>query len=164
MLCFFFFKPNDARESSNLSALAVLDGGGPGREVSCERGEGVGAILVLGELAVGLTSALVDVDNGSAVVEVTASLGSNLKGGGRGLGDDSVILLQAASEGIGEIVASIVASDGSVRVRNFTLHTAGEDGNAGSLNHGDSGQDSESSGGELHIGGWLIGLVRNLKG
>lgn len=146
------------RKSINLRALlrATLDSGGPGRKISLEGSEGEGAIAVLGELAVGLASALVDFDNGVAVVEVTTSLGGDLEGGGVGLGDLSVVLLEAGTEGVGEVVASIIASDRSVRVRDITLHAAGDERNAGSLNHGDGGQDSESSGSELHIGGWLV--------
>lgn len=155
MLCnAMFFIPDDARELENLSALA-LDSGGPAGKVSSQRSEGVGAILVLDELALGLASALVDVDNRVAVVEVTPSLGGDLEAGGGGLADDSVVLLEAASESVGEVVAGGTL-DRSVRVRNVTLHAAGDERNARSLNHGDGGQDSESSGGELHIGGWFV--------
>jgi hypothetical protein len=142
------------RELKFKNLRALLGSGAPGRDIGCERTEGVGAIGVRDELAVGLTAALVDVDDGSAVVEVATILTGDLEAGGSGLRDDSVVLLETASEGVGEVIVGIsVTGDWSVRVSDITLHAAGEDRNAGSLNHGDGGQDSESSGGELHIGG-----------
>ena len=107
-----------------------------------------------------LTTGLVNVDNRSAVVEITARLGGDLEGGGVSLRNDSVVFLKAAGECVGEVIVTVcIPCIRSMWVRNTTLHSAGENRDAACLDHGYSCQGDGSGGSELHIGNWYS-LVR----
>jgi len=126
----------------------TLDSRLPLWEIFSGRGEYEGSVRIGLERAMSHAIFLIDIDKGIAVVELGRGTGFGVdrERVASSCSDLGVVFLQAGCEGVAEVIARW-ASRGfcaSVWVADIALHAAGDDGNARSLDHGGSGEQSKS--------------------